>query len=433
MSRTGLGRNEPCPCGSGRKFKRCCLQSASGPAGYFSDGFASPATFTASPLRPSSKVKAFHPESWTWLEVRLRDLRPGQEFLNGSRLCKVHNSSGACAENTVLDISKVPECDQPYDPETWRTPDRDDVVYVFDKHDPDCGHWLMCHVQPRQRFMFQRRIYYLEPDRCRPNTGYLIDTGQVDMSCAALLYVVVEYTCSDALGQAEISYRYRCGRRIPLINGEVVPAEALTPGMVFLLEHGGVATVTRVGQPERWEPNRVFRDPYGNSFRRVIGTFQFTGWVPLMTVTVGGEVHEVTPGHPYWSETRRGWYPIVSFRVGELLLTEEKLPIPVEALTPPRWVQETVYNVEVDEYHTYFVGRGKTSVWRTTVWAMWAAAFPRRLARRPARRRALAAWGCTTGHTTMGMTPSSGRKLRQQSGSRLQVRRSFKRMPTASG
>ena len=22
----GVGRNDPCPCGSGKKFKRCCLQ-----------------------------------------------------------------------------------------------------------------------------------------------------------------------------------------------------------------------------------------------------------------------------------------------------------------------------------------------------------------------------------------------------------------------
>jgi len=26
-SRAKVGRNEPCPCGSGKKFKRCCLNS----------------------------------------------------------------------------------------------------------------------------------------------------------------------------------------------------------------------------------------------------------------------------------------------------------------------------------------------------------------------------------------------------------------------
>ncbi len=362
MSRAGVGRNEPCPCGSGRKFKQCCLRQASGPAGYFADEFASPTAFTASPLRPSMKVKVFLSERWTWQEARLRDVRPGQEFISGDRLFKVH-SSVAYAENPVLDISKIPKCDQPYDPETWRTPDRDDVVCVFDRQDPDSGHWLMCHVQPRQRFMFQRRIYYLEPHPRRPHTGYLIDTGQVDRSCAELLYVWVEYTCSDALGKAKIGYRYRCGRRIPLTNGQVVPAEGLTPGMQFLLEDGGVATVTKVDPPKPWQPNSEFRDPYGNAFRRVIGTFKYTGWVPIMTVKAGGGVHRVTPGHPYWSESRRGWYPIGSFVPGELVLTREKQPVPIEAIASPQWMHETVYNVEVDEYHTYFVGAGKTSVW----------------------------------------------------------------------
>lgn len=26
-----VGRNEPCPCGSGKKFKKCCLQAAPAP------------------------------------------------------------------------------------------------------------------------------------------------------------------------------------------------------------------------------------------------------------------------------------------------------------------------------------------------------------------------------------------------------------------
>ena len=30
---SGIGRNDPCPCGSGKKYKKCCLLAASGPAG----------------------------------------------------------------------------------------------------------------------------------------------------------------------------------------------------------------------------------------------------------------------------------------------------------------------------------------------------------------------------------------------------------------
>jgi hypothetical protein len=34
---TKLGRNDPCPCGSGKKYKRCCL-ARSGPAGPYTSG-----------------------------------------------------------------------------------------------------------------------------------------------------------------------------------------------------------------------------------------------------------------------------------------------------------------------------------------------------------------------------------------------------------
>lgn len=32
MSNTKIGRNDPCPCGSGKKFKHCCMGRAHNPA-----------------------------------------------------------------------------------------------------------------------------------------------------------------------------------------------------------------------------------------------------------------------------------------------------------------------------------------------------------------------------------------------------------------
>jgi hypothetical protein len=32
---SGVGRNDPCPCGSGKKFKKCCLPAASAPSGAY--------------------------------------------------------------------------------------------------------------------------------------------------------------------------------------------------------------------------------------------------------------------------------------------------------------------------------------------------------------------------------------------------------------
>jgi hypothetical protein len=41
-----------------------------------------------------------------------------------------------------------------------------------------------------------------------------------------------------------------------------------------------------------------------------------------------------------------------------MLRTPENERMPVEAITPTRMEQTTVYNVEVEEFHTYFAGKG---------------------------------------------------------------------------
>jgi hypothetical protein len=308
------------------------------------------------------KGKVFVPERMEWHDALLKDVKPGQEFIAENCLYKVltPNRIKACPE---VDVSKIPDADRPFDSDNWRTPNSFDVVYVLGEGYPNTGHWLMCDVQPHQQFLFHGRIYFLAPGRA-PGICKLMDTGKVARWNNGPLYVWVESTIEDALGRAVVSYRYPKDRRIPLANGRVLPVEQLLPGMQFLLELGGISTVTKVSKPQPWDPEAEFRDGYGNAFRRVIGTFQFDGWVQLMTVTVCGWTHRVTPSHPYWSVTRKGWHPIRSFAAGELVLTAESVPVPIQDLTPPQWVRETVYNVEVEEYHTYFVGRSSlTAVW----------------------------------------------------------------------
>jgi hypothetical protein len=175
------------------------------------------------------------------------------------------------------------------------------------------------------------------------------------------LGVWVEYTIQDELGVAEVGCRYPFGIHVVLAEGTPYRVDRLEPGMRFRLEEGGVATVTQVKRPDLWDPPDPRKDKDGNSLRRVVGTFRYTGWVPLIEVTYGGACHRMTPGHLYWSETRRGWHPIGTFGVGEMLRTPDNERLPVQAITPPRMEQTTVYNVEVDEFHTYFVGGGRAA------------------------------------------------------------------------
>jgi hypothetical protein len=405
MADTRISRNAPCPCRSGKKFGRCCLlrqpdrstRRSNGPEAAFHDlssGFGSFQVMVApfgppgiavantapsnsgpdpSYLPPDLKGQVFLPDQMKWQDASLKEVKPGQEFIADDCLFKVRTPTfiEACPE---IDVSRIADATRPFAPANWRAPESVDVVYVLGEQYPHSGHWLLCDVQPHQRFLFQGRVYFLAPGRAA-GVCNLMDTGQVVHGPDVPLYVLVEYTAEDALGKAAISYCYPKGRLLLLTNGDVLPVEGLTPGMEFLLELGGSATVTKVNTPQPWDPNAEFRDGNGNAFRRVIGTFRFDGWVQLMTVTVAGEVHRVTPGHPYWSVTRQGWYPIGSFVAGELLLTPEKVPIPIQALTPPQWVRETVYNVEVEQYHPTSWAEGSRRSGRTTVWATWAVAF----------------------------------------------------------
>lgn len=55
------GRNEPCPCGSGQKFKRCCAQLAAAP-----DAIDTDAAATADATEPAAPL----PRQNTWTPVQ---------------------------------------------------------------------------------------------------------------------------------------------------------------------------------------------------------------------------------------------------------------------------------------------------------------------------------------------------------------------------
>jgi hypothetical protein len=176
--------------------------------------------------------------------------------------------------------------------------------------------------------------------------------------------VAVEYAISDALGKAEVTFCYELGTPIIMADGNVLPVEYLKPGMQFRLEDGGVATTTKVEEPRVWEPPSQERDANGNSPRRVIGRVHYKGYFPRMDFGVPGDVIKTTPGHLFYSVTRGGWHPIETFQRGEYLRNEQGKSVPVEWISPLRWEFCDLYNVEVEEYYTYFVGGGPSGwIW----------------------------------------------------------------------
>jgi len=176
--------------------------------------------------------------------------------------------------------------------------------------------------------------------------------------------VAVEYTIADAMGKAEVSFCYPSGTLIIMADGNGLPVEWLKSGMQFRLEDGGVATTTKVEEPKVWELPSQQRDANGNSLRRVLGTVKYSGYFPRMDFGVPGDVIRTTPGHLFYSVTRGDWHPIETFQRGEFLRNEKGISVPVEWINPLRWEFGDLYNIEVEEYHTYFVGGGPSGgIW----------------------------------------------------------------------
>jgi hypothetical protein len=73
-------------------------------------------------------------------------------------------------------------------------------------------------------------------------------------------------------------------------------------------------------------------------------------------VSFGGTTVTSTPNHLFYSASRGAWVPVGSLRPGELLRGESGVTSPILAISPPRHGFIELYGIEVEEFHTYFVG-----------------------------------------------------------------------------
>lgn len=167
--------------------------------------------------------------------------------------------------------------------------------------------------------------------------------------------IPVHYMYAEPFGQAECVYCFPVDQSIILDNGSVIPARWLRAGMLFRMEDGTLGTVTAVEPPKVWEPPSRTPDRHGNYARRVLGTIKHKGFA-VLDVTFGGQTVTTSPDHLFWSASREAWVPVGSMRPGELLRSIEGAVTRVEAISPPRHGFIELYNLEVEELHTYFVG-----------------------------------------------------------------------------
>ncbi len=174
----------------------------------------------------------------------------------------------------------------------------------------------------------------------------------------AVTRVSVDYTFSEEFGQAEVNYCFEIGRLIPLVGGYVLPVERLQPGMQFHLDNGAVATVTSVKPPKEWPPPPPEPDADGNYLRRVIGRIKRTGFM-VLDLSFGGQTITTTPGHLIYSLDRRGWVGADALHIGEALLNDKGERLRLDGRSRIRHGFVELYNIEVEQLHTFFVGRNR--------------------------------------------------------------------------
>lgn len=259
MQSVRVGRNDPCPCGSGKKFKHCCLQrdfNARQPSPAFQRVLMGSSTH---PPNTSPPIIHQHPE------------------IVGSD----------AAESAADDGQKMP-----------------------------------------------------------------------DASSVEVLPVEVglDYTFPESFGIAEVTYILPAGQILALANRGAINADRLKSGMQIVLEDDFIATISGV---------RLYYEPpdppvlmaNGLWLSRVVGTIKHTA-PAVLDVSWPGTTVTGTPDHPFFSVTRQAWLPAHELQVGEFLRTDNNLVAPVESVSKPRFGKFEVFNVEVERFHTYFVGKG---------------------------------------------------------------------------
>jgi len=166
-----------------------------------------------------------------------------------------------------------------------------------------------------------------------------------------VIRVELTYVSENGFGTAEVSFAYLLGTPIIMRNGGVLQAEHIEPGMEFRLEDGGYATVTHAKPPKEYEcPSKTSGI--------VVGRVKYSGHHPRMDMHVSGELIQSTPGHVFWSPTRRAWEPLENFRAGDYLSNREGNPIRIDWISSVYWEYGDLFNLEVEDAHTYFIGGG---------------------------------------------------------------------------
>ncbi|NOK61229.1 MAG: hypothetical protein GFH27_549307n211 [Chloroflexi bacterium AL-W] len=211
------------------------------------EGIPGPDSWTA-----ETPVQIYNRLNGTWEDKTYGDVGPDMEFIVGDYVYATTPENGVLFLKPELDLAKLAETDQAFDPGNWRMPKPDDIIFLFKSgSQQQKGHWLLKDVQPDSEIVFQGKVWSWELDL--ENQRFVVkDTGNVFAKVTDTHKAVHE---GDVLA---LTVRYESCGKLGLITGseehpfyvlekeDYIPMVELKPGMELKTDNGTQATVVEL-------------------------------------------------------------------------------------------------------------------------------------------------------------------------------------------
>ncbi|WP_176082423.1 polymorphic toxin-type HINT domain-containing protein, partial [Leptospira alexanderi] len=70
------------------------------------------------------------------------------------------------------------------------------------------------------------------------------------------------------------------------------------------------------------------------------------------------ETFHTTWNHPFWLVNERSWVQVKDLKVGDIVLLKDGSSVPITKISAYSVSKTSVYNLEIEETHSYYVGKG---------------------------------------------------------------------------
>ncbi|MBE2199354.1 MAG: hypothetical protein IAE79_12140 [Anaerolinea sp.] len=199
-----------------------------------------------------TEVQIYNRRNGQWEDAVFGDVGNDMEFIVGDYVYAT-TEQGYFFLKSEIDISKLGEADRPFDPDNWRVPEADDVVFLFKSVDgsQQKGHWLFTYVKPGSEIVFQGKVWRLEYDIANDEIG-VVDTGNV---FARVTQTHVNFHEDDVLA---LTVKFDSCGKTDIITGseehpfyvldveDYIPMVDLQPDMRLKTDNGSLATVVEL-------------------------------------------------------------------------------------------------------------------------------------------------------------------------------------------